>query len=92
MQYYPELSLGEAAAALRRQADELIEAGLARRHSDLEDDIARVAALADEPSRVDLAWQLGIDAQVTEFDQRITELRNFVEWLVRPRKARRGRR
>lgn len=92
VQYHPELSLGEAAAALRRQADDLIAAGLARRRTDLNDYAVRIAALADEPSRVDLAWQLGIDAQVTEFDQRITELRNFVERLVRPTKARRGRR
>ncbi len=91
VQYHPELSLGEAAAALRRQSSDLIEAGLARRHADLDDYAAKIAALADEPSRVDLAWQLGIDEQVTDFHHRITELRNFVEQLVIPAKAHRGR-
>lgn len=91
VQYHPELSLGEAAAALRRQSNELVEAGLARRRTDLEDYAARIAALAEDASRQDLAWQLGIDQQITDFSQRITELRNFVEQLVRPTQTRRGR-
>lgn len=91
VQYHPELSLGEAAAALRRQSDDLIEAGLARHPGELEAYAATIAALADEPSRIDLAWQLGVDAQLTDFHQRITELRNFVEQLVKPVEVQRGR-
>lgn len=90
VQYHPELSLGEAAAALRRQSVGLIAAGLARHRADLDDYAAKIAALDEEPSRVDLAWQLGLDEQVTDFHHRITELRNFVERLVMPAKARRG--
>jgi GMP synthase (glutamine-hydrolysing) len=91
VQYHPELSLAEVAAALRRQSDDLIEHGLARSA----DDVDRVAVLVDElgkePERADLAWQLGLDREVTEVAQRRTELRNFVAYLVRPIMAERGR-
>jgi GMP synthase (glutamine-hydrolysing) len=91
VQYHPELSLAEVAAALRRQADDLIEQGMARSL----DDVERIAALVDgldrEPDRVDLAWQLGLDRQVTDVLQRRTELRNFIDHLVKPTMAERGR-
>ncbi|MBD0276083.1 MAG: type 1 glutamine amidotransferase, partial [Acetobacteraceae bacterium] len=44
-----------------------------------------------EPCRRDLAWQLGLDEQVTDPALRRTELRNFVERLVRPAMEARGR-
>lgn len=92
VQYHPELSLHEVAAALRRQAADLLEHGLAR----CEEDVERVATLVDglgrESDRTDLAWQLGLDVQVTDVRCRRTELRNFVEYLVKPTMAQRGRR
>ncbi len=91
VQYHPELSLGEIAAALRRQADDLIAHGLAAN----EEDVAAVADLVDalerEPERLDLAWRLGIDRQVTDVSQRRTELRNFIEHLVLSVRRERGR-
>jgi GMP synthase (glutamine-hydrolysing) len=91
VQYHPELSLAEVAAALRRQADDLIEHGLAR----TEDDVGRMARLVDaldqEPERADLAWQLGLDRQVTDVLCRRTELRNFIDHLVMPTLADRAR-
>lgn len=91
VQYHPELSLGEVAAALNRQSADLIEAGLARGRADVETYTAKITALAEEPARRDLMWQLGIDEQISSFNERITELRNFVKQLVMPAKARRGR-
>jgi GMP synthase (glutamine-hydrolysing) len=91
VQYHPELSLAEVAAALRRQADDLLEHDLARSVEDVE----RIATLVDDldsdPARADLAWQLGLDRQVTDVLCRRTELRNFIAYLVRPTMMERGR-
>ena len=89
VQYHPELSLEEVAAALCRQADDLIEHGLARDRSDVEQSAELIDALGREPERHDLAWRLGLDEQVTREALRRTELRNFIDRLVEPTRARR---
>lgn len=89
VQYHPELTLHEVAAALRRQADDLVEHGLARGPGDVEAIAAMVDAVG--PDRPDLAWRLGLDAQVIDPALRTTELRNFIDALVRPVRAGRGR-
>ncbi|MBB5711329.1 type 1 glutamine amidotransferase [Sphingomonas xinjiangensis] len=91
VQYHPEISLREVAAALRRQSDDLLEHGLARSNADVEQLAQQVDALHAEPNRADLAWQLGLDDQVTVPEYRTRELRNFIEHLVKPTRAKRGR-
>lgn len=91
VQYHPEISLREVAAALRRQAADLIEHGLARDELDVDMQAALVEALHREPTRADLAWRLGLDAQVTDPAARMTELRNFIEHLVQPTRSARVR-
>ena len=89
VQYHPELSLAEIAAALRRQADDIVKHGLAADQASVEAQAALVDALDSEPSRIDLAWRLGLDAQVADKALRSTELRNFFRHLVEPTRARR---
>jgi GMP synthase (glutamine-hydrolysing) len=91
VQYHPELSLGEVAAALRRQADDLVEAGLAPTPEDLESHVGLIEALDREPDRSDLAWRLGLDREVTSPERRTLELHNFVERLAKPVRSARGR-
>jgi GMP synthase (glutamine-hydrolysing) len=91
VQYHPELSLAEVAAALRRQTGDLLEHGLARTEHDVESIAMLIDELDKDPTRVDLAWQLGLDRQVTDVLCRRTELRNFVAYLVRPTMVERGR-
>jgi len=91
VQYHPEISLREVAAALRRQTPDLIEHDLARSEGDIEAQAALVDALHAEPERRDLAWRLGLDEQVTHEPYRMTELRNFISHLVLPTRADRGR-
>jgi len=86
VQYHPELSLNEVGPALGRQADTLVEDGLARDRSGLEAFARRVDALAGEPDRRDLAWQLGLDDQVTDTAMRRLELRNFIDRLAAARR------
>lgn len=90
VQYHPEIALDEIAGALRRQADGLIEAGLAHHQGEVEAYADLVDALHREPGRRDLAWRLGVDEQVTDTRQRLTELRNFIEALVKPHAASRA--
>ena len=91
VQYHPELSLGEVAAALRRQADDLLESGLVDTREALDGHADLIEALGREPDRADLSWRLGLDREVTDQHRRTTELRNFVEHLVQPTRERRGR-
>ncbi|WP_375459980.1 type 1 glutamine amidotransferase [uncultured Enterovirga sp.] len=91
VQYHPELSLGEVAGAIRRQADDLIEEGFAQRPEDLEAHADLIERLHHAPDRRDIAWRLGLDEQVTEVGHRTRELRNFIELLVKPTRSERGR-
>jgi GMP synthase (glutamine-hydrolysing) len=91
VQYHPEISLREVAAALRRQADDLVGLGLARDPLDVAMQAALIEALHEAPERRDLAWRLGLDEQVTEPLKRMTELRNFLDRLVLPTRTARGR-
>ncbi len=91
VQYHPDLSLGEVAAALRRQSEDLVQERLAHDAEAVEDYARRIEALDREPARRDLAWQLGLDGQVTDPSLRQAELRNFIEHLVMPEMAARGR-
>lgn len=91
VQYHPELPFGEITAALRRQADDPIEHGLAKSKADVEAVAVKVEALADEALRDAAAWQLGLDGEVVEDGKRRVEIANFIEHLVRPTRVKRGR-
>jgi GMP synthase (glutamine-hydrolysing) len=91
VQYHPELSLAEIAEALRREKDALIEEGFAAAPEALEAHVALIDALHRNPARRDLAWRLGLNEQVTDAGLRQTELRNFIEHAVKPRRAVRER-
>ena len=91
VQYHPELPLSEIADALRRQSSDVIDQRLALSEADVEAYASLIEALDREPCRLDLAWRLGVNEEVTEVARRQTELRNFVEHLVKPTMSRRCR-
>jgi GMP synthase (glutamine-hydrolysing) len=91
VQYHPEIGLDEVAAALRRQSDDLVQEGLARSASDLEDHAADIEALHRQPGRRDLAWRLGLDEEVTDRSRRVVEIQNFLQYLALPHRSARGR-
>lgn len=78
VQYHPELALGEVAAALRRQADSLIDDGLADRRDDVMEQAERFSALHRAPDNRAARWRLGVDDEVADEARRRTELRNFI--------------
>jgi GMP synthase (glutamine-hydrolysing) len=92
VQYHPEISLGEVVAALRRDAESLAQDGLAGSDGDLELYLGMLETLDAAPDRRDLAWRLGIDEEVLDFDHRTRELQNFIRGLVIPTKSDRGSR
>ncbi len=78
VQYHPELALGEIAVAIRRQADDLVAAGLADTTHDVEERADRVEALHRDPSARSLRWMLGVDGEFADEDRRRRELTNFL--------------
>ena len=91
VQYHPELPPEEVADALRRQADGLIEQGLARNRGDVEAVASLLATLDEAPGRADVQWRLGTNEQVADPYVRMLELRNFLVHLVQPTRDQRGR-
>ncbi|KQM36412.1 glutamine amidotransferase [Sphingomonas sp. Leaf10] len=81
VQYHPELSLEEIAIALRAQADDLVEAGLAQDAGD----VARQAALLDrlhaEPDHAPTRWKLGVGDELAIEANRRREICNFIAHL-----------
>ncbi len=83
VQYHPEIDLREIAEALAAQSDALVEQDLARDRGAVERYAGSLEALNDAPDRRDLAWQLGLDAEVTQAERRRREVTNFLRMLRR---------
>ena len=66
-------------APAMHQADDIIDQGLARDQRDLRDMTARLRDLEASPTRSDLAWQLGLNAEIAAFDRRTLEIANFLD-------------
>ncbi len=78
VQYHPEYNLHEMARLIVAREEKLIRYGFFRSHDDLVDLVNRMEALAVEPQRKDLRWQLAIDDDVLDDAIRQCE---FVNWL-----------
>lgn len=79
VQYHPELSLAEIAASTAHQADDVIDQGLARDKDEVDALAARMRELELMPTRMDIAWQLGLNAEITLFERRTREIENFLK-------------
>jgi GMP synthase (glutamine-hydrolysing) len=91
VQYHPEFSLGELAAILSRRTDILVREGFCRTTEEAIAYTQDLSALDKDPSRFDLAWRHGIDAEILDPHRRIREIRNFIEHRVKTQKSARGR-
>ena len=47
--------------------------------------------LESDRKRTDLSWRFGLDEEVLDDFKRLTEIRNFIEHYVKPKKSERGR-
>jgi len=91
VQYHPEFSLAELAVILRQRTELMIREGFCRTPEEVHAYADDLTTLDEEPSRFDLAWRHGIDAEVLEPTRRTREIRNFIEHRVKVAKSARGR-
>lgn len=78
VQYHPELSLAEIAAALRRESGALVNAALARSESEVDEQADLFDALNCEPESRALQWRLGVDGELAIEERRRLEISNFL--------------
>jgi GMP synthase (glutamine-hydrolysing) len=83
-QYHPEYNLHEMARLIVAREKKLIAAGFFRDHDDLVELVDRMEALAAQPDRKDLRWQLAIDDDVLSDSIRQCEFVNWLNKLVLP--------
>jgi len=91
VQYHPEYSLKELAAIVRRTGIKLVEEGFFAAEGDLLNYAAELMALDREPGNKPLAWRHGVDGAVLDRSLRIKEVANWIERMVLPTRAERGR-
>jgi GMP synthase (glutamine-hydrolysing) len=84
IQYHPEYDLHEIARLMHCRTEKLINLGFFSNSDNAAAYIASLEALHESPDQKDLAWQLGIDADVMNPDVRQIEVRNWIEQLVIP--------
>lgn len=88
-QYHTEYTLHDMARLTVAREARLVNEGFARDGAELARLTALMEALAAEPERKDLRWQLGIDDDVLDPALRQAELRNWLAGLVTPTARRR---
>ncbi|MBU6156858.1 MAG: type 1 glutamine amidotransferase [Alphaproteobacteria bacterium] len=91
VQYHPEYSFADIAAVFRRMREPCVSQGLFRGEADHARHVEELEALEREPGDVALAWRHGISAAVTDEALRSRELKNWIERMVLPTRAKRGR-
>jgi GMP synthase (glutamine-hydrolysing) len=91
VQYHPEFTLDEMAGIFTRYGKVLVEEGPFQNLDQLKAHAEDLKTLQKNPSRKDIAWRLGYDADVLDPARRLTEIRNWIEKLVLPFMSKRGR-
>jgi GMP synthase (glutamine-hydrolysing) len=91
VQYHPEYSLHDIAAVIRRYGQRLVDDGFYASLETLHSHADAFSALHADTGRTDLAWQMGLDADLLDPALRMTEIANWLQHSVRPEKSRRDR-
>ncbi len=88
LQYHPEYDLHEMARLTWCRIPKLMELGFFRTREDAEAHVDLLETLHQDPSRADIAWKLGIDADIMNEEVRRVEVRNWIRRLVIPSRRR----
>jgi GMP synthase (glutamine-hydrolysing) len=91
VQYHPEFSLAELASILDFLGPVVQSEGFFANPEDHASYVKDLRALHDHPQRQDLAWRYGLGDDVLDEACRLTEIRNFLDYQVRPTQSKRGR-
>ena len=91
VQYHPEYTLQDVAWTLARYDARLVEEGFYSTLEELHAHVADIEALHRDPVEPGLGWRLGIDRDILDPTQRLTEISNWIADQVRPAKSQRSR-
>jgi GMP synthase (glutamine-hydrolysing) len=91
VQYHPEYPLREIAAIVRRIGPRLIGEGFFVDQSEIAAFAGDLDTLDGDPSDKRLSWRYGISRNVLDKRLRTGEVANWLEFQVKPTRARRGR-
>lgn len=89
LQYHPEYDLHEMARLVYCRIDRLIKDGFFKDRKAGEDYVTLMETLHADPKRKDIAWLLGVDADVMDRKVRCVEVVNWLQRLVLPTMAKR---
>lgn len=81
-QYHPEYDLHEMARLIAARSDALIREGFFQDRAAVDAKVERMEALAHNPDRKDLRWDLVIGDDILDDSLRQCELRNWLEKVV----------
>lgn len=82
VQYHPEFDLGQIVQLYTLYADDMVAQGFFADTAELVAYRDRLAALAADGSRADLAWQLGVDEDLTDDKVRRAEITSWIEACI----------
>jgi GMP synthase (glutamine-hydrolysing) len=91
VQYHPEYPLREVAAIVRRIGARLIEEGFFKDTADIKIFSDDLDTLDRDPDCKRLAWRHGISKNVLDKKLRTSEVANWIEFQVLPKRVKRGR-
>jgi len=91
VQYHPEFDIAHIAGLTRCYAEDLAGEGFYADPAAAVDYADSLDVLQQDPSRGDLAWSLGLDADVLDPHVRCREIGNWIERQVVPYRTARGR-
>jgi GMP synthase (glutamine-hydrolysing) len=89
VQYHPEYSFAEIAATTLRYADALLGEELFGNRAELDQFVAELRLLMQDPQDRRLAWKHGLGPAMQDERLKLAELRNWLELKVMPRYRRR---
>jgi GMP synthase (glutamine-hydrolysing) len=91
VQYHPEYTLADVASTLARYNGRLIDEGFYASPEQLAAHVEGLESLHRNPDQPGLAWRLGIDRDILDPQQRLSEIANWIDSQVHPSRSARGR-
>jgi GMP synthase (glutamine-hydrolysing) len=91
VQYHPEFDLKTLAVIMRRYAPILLQEGKAKDEAQATEFADDLMALYENRRLEHISWRYGISDDILDDARRLTEIRNFIEYKVKPEKSARGR-
>ena len=83
VQYHPEFDIEQLVQLYTLYADDMIAQGFFADREQLDSHVKLVASLAASPKDRGLAWQLGVDEDITDDRRRRLEIINWIETCIR---------